>query len=226
MSFTLAELTQAVQDYLQTEETKFVSNIPLFIRLAEERILKNVRLDLFQKNQQAVFTVGNQYLPKPPDFLSPLSMAVTVSGGREFLLFKDLDFVQTFNPNPATAGVPRFFAVFDVGNDLPAPTPTFGNFIVSPTPDQAYSVELHYFYRPRSLASGSSTDKTWISENASMALLYGTLFEAYTFLKGDEDLMRLYAARFQESILRLKDLGEGKETTTDYRAGKLRVPRS
>ena len=226
MSFTLAELTQAVQDYLETEETKFVANIPLFIRLAEERILKNVRLDLFQKNQQAVFTAGNQYLAKPPDFLSPLSMTVTVDGEREFLLFKDLDFVQTFNPDPSVQGVPRYFAVFDVGNDLPAPTLTFGNFIISPTPDQSYPVELHYFYRPKSLTTGGGSDKTWISENAPMALLYGTLFEAYTFLKGDPDMMQLYAARFQESIVRLKDLGEGKETTTDYRYGKVRIPRS
>lgn len=215
MSFTYAQLKQAVQDYVETSETKFVANLPLFIRLAEERILKNVRLNLFQKNASAVMGVGSRFLSAPPDFLSPSSMSITTPQGEEFLLFKDLDFVQTFAPDSDVLGVPRYFATFDVDN-----------FLIGPSPDAAYPVTLNYFYRPTSLTSGPDSGTTWLSENAELTLLYGTLFEAYTFLKGDEDLMQLYAARFQESLMRLKDLGEGKETVTAYRYGKVRVPRS
>jgi len=215
MSFTFAQLKQAVQDYVETEETKFVANLPLFIRMAEERILKSVRLNLFQKNASASMVADNKFLAAPPDFLSPLSISVETSDGAEFLLFKDLDFIQTFSPDATATGVPRFFATFDVTN-----------FLLGPTPDQNYPVTLHYFFRPPSLTEGPESGTTWLSENAELSLLYGTLFEAYTFLKGDPDLMQLYAGRFQESLIRLKDLGEGKETTTDYRYGKVRIPRS
>jgi hypothetical protein len=215
MSFTFAQLKQAVQDYVETEETKFVANLPLFIRMAEERILKSVRLNLFQKNASALMVAGNKFLAAPPDFLSPLSISIETDEGAEFLLFKDLDFIQTFSPDAAATGVPRYFATFDVTN-----------FLLGPTPDQNYPVTLHYFFRPPSLTEGPESGTTWLSENAELSLLYGTLFEAYTFLKGDPDLMQLYAARFQESLVRLKDLGEGKETTTDYRYGKVRIPRS
>jgi hypothetical protein len=226
MSFTYAELRQAIQDYVENAEQTFVNNIPLFIRLAEERILKSVRLDLFQRNQAAVLTAGNQFLAKPPDFLAPLSMLIEVGGGRQFLELKDLSFVQEFNVDPTATGVPRFFGVFDAGVSLPSPTVPVGNFILGPTPDQSYPVELQYFYRPASLTVGGDSDKTWLSDNAPLALLYGALFEAYTFLKGEPDLMQLYAARFQESIARLKDLGEAKEPTTDYRYGRLAIPRT
>jgi hypothetical protein len=215
MSFTYAQLRQAVQDYVETSETKFVSNLPLFIRLAEERILKNVRLNLFQKTGTLTLTAGDPELPLPADFLSPISLSVTGLDGEEFLLFKDLDFVQTFAPDPAETGVPRFFGTLDVAT-----------VYLAPTPDAAYTATLNYFYRPDSLTSKPDSGTTWLSQNASLSMLYGTLFEAYTFLKGDEDLMQLYAARFQESLMRLKDLGEGKETVTEYRYGKVRVPRS
>tara|TARA_R110000868_G_scaffold119_4_gene1264 strand:+ start:15232 stop:15879 length:648 start_codon:yes stop_codon:yes gene_type:complete len=215
MSFTFAQLKQAVQDYLETSETSFVNNIPLFIRMAEERILKNVRLNLFQKNASALTGAGSQFIAVPTDFLSPLSCSVTTAEGKEFLLFKELDFVQTYNPDPTVTGVPQYFATFDVDN-----------FVLGPVPDQAYPIILHYFYRPVSLTAGAEDGVTWISENAELSLLYGTLFEAYTFLKGDQDMMQLYAARFSESMGRLKDLGEGKETTTDYREGKVRIQRS
>lgn len=215
MSFTLAQLKQAVQDYLETSEASFVNNIPLFIRMAEERILKNVRLNLFQKNASAVMTAGNQFLAAPPDFLSPLSLSVEVDGSKEFLLFKELDFVQTYSPDPTVTGVPLYFATFDVDN-----------FVLGPVPEQSFPVVLHYFFRPASLTVGPEDGITWLSENAELSLLYGTIFEAYTFLKGDQDMMQLYAARFSESLGRLKDLGEGKETTTDYRDGKVRVQRS
>lgn len=215
MSFTYAELKQAVRDYVETEETKFVSNLPLFIRMAEERILKSVRLNLFQKNASTLAVAGNPYLATPPDFLSPLSCSIDTPGGTSFLSFKDLDFIQTNYPNTSETGEPRFFATFDVTN-----------FLLGPTPDIGYPVTLHYFYRPASLTAGAEDGRTWLSENAPLALLYGAIFEAYTFLKGDTDLLQLYGGRFAESLGRLKDLGEAKETTTDYRMGKLRMPRS
>jgi hypothetical protein len=215
MSFTYAELKQAIKDYVETEEAKFVNNLPLFIRLAEERILKSVRLNLFQKNATANMITGSPYIATPTDFLSPLSCSITTPAGVEFLSFKDLDFIQTAFPNPAETDTPRFFATFDVTN-----------FLIGPTPDADYPVTLHYFYRPNSLTAGPEDGRTWLSENASLSLLYGALFEAYTFLKGDNDLMQLYSSRVLESLGRLKDMGEGKETTTDYRYGKVRIPRS
>ena len=219
-------LKQAIQDYTETTETTFVANIPLFIKLAEERILKTVRLDLFQRNQSAFLSAGNQYLATPVDFLAPLSILINVNGNRKFMELKDLSFVQEVNEDPAAVGVPRYFGVFDTGDPAPALFLPASNFILAPTPDLAYPVELQYFYRPPSLTSGSDISKTWLSENASLSLLYGALLEAYTFLKGEGDMMQLYATRFEESIMRLKDLGEAKEPTTDYRYGRLRVPRS
>jgi hypothetical protein len=215
MSFTYAELKQAIKDYVETEEATFVNNLPLFIRLAEERILKSVRLNLFQKNASATLGIGSPYLAAPPDFLSALSCSITTPDGVEFLLLKDLDFIQTTYPDVTDTGRPRYFASFDVDN-----------FLIGPPPDAAYPVTLHYFYRPASLTAGPENGRTWLSENAPLSMLYGALFEAYTFLKGDNDLMQLYAGRFAESLGRLKDLGEAKETTTDYRFGKLRIPRS
>lgn len=215
MSFTYAELKQAVMDYVETEEPKFVSNLPVFIRMAEERILKNVRLNLFQKSATTQLPTGTRFLAVPPDFLTSLSCSVTTSEGSEFLTLKDLDFIKTMFPDEQTAGVPRYFATFDINN-----------FILGPAPDQSYPIVLTYFYRPPSLTDGPEGGTTWLSENAELSLLYGTLFEAYTFLKGDNDLMQLYSARFDESLLRLKDFGEGKEPSTDYRYGRLKIPRS
>lgn len=220
------ELKQAIQDYTETTEATFVANIPLFIQLAEERILKTVRLDLFQRNQSAFLSAGNQYLATPVDFLAPLSILINVDGSRKFLELKDLSFVQESNPDPSVTGVPRYFGVFDTGDSAPSQFIAASNFILGPTPDQAYAVELQYFYRPPSLTSGADTSKTWLSENAALSLLYGALIEAYTFLKGEADMMQLYTTRFQDSISRLKDLGEAKEPTTDYRYGRLRVSRS
>lgn len=215
MSFTYAQLKQAIQDYTENDETTFVANLPIFIRAAEERILKTVQLNLFRKNVSASFTASNQYLATPSDFLSPFSLSyVDDSGSKQFLLFKDVNFVQEFNPNSSTEGSPRFYAVFDVNN-----------FVIGPTPDSAYSVELHYFYRPASLTSGSEDGTTWLSENASVSLLYGSLIEAYTFMKGENDLIQNYTQRFVEGINSLKLLGEAEETTQEYQVGRIVRPK-
>ena len=211
MSFTYAQLKQAIQDYTENDETSFVTNLPLFIRQAEERILKNVQLSLFRKNATASCTISNKYLACPSDFLAPFSLSLETSGGQKtFVEFKDVSFVQTYTPNSATLGFPKYYAQFDVDN-----------FVLGPTPDDTYTAELHYFYRPASLTAGADGGTTWLSINAEMAMLYGSLIEAYIYMKGEPDVMQMYTQRFQESILGIKLLGEAKETTDEYRTGKV-----
>jgi hypothetical protein len=210
MSFTFDSLKQAIQDYTENSETTFVSNLPIFIRAAEERILKNVQLNLFMRNQQGSMTSGNRFLGAPSDFLAPFSLTLTSNSEKEFLEFKDLSFIESFHPNETETGKPRYYAQFDVGN-----------FILAPTPNADYDVEVQYLFRPASLTSGAGTGTTWLSENAELALLYGTLVEAYTFMKGEPDIMANYDKRFQEAVMGLKMLGEAKETTQDYRVGKV-----
>lgn len=210
MSFTYAQLKQAIQDYTENDETAFVNNLPLFIRLTEERILKSVQLSLFRKNASATAAVS-QYLVCPADFLAPYSLSYTdASGNKNFLEFKDVNFVQTVNPDGSDTGAPRYYAQFDVDN-----------FILAPTPNTTYTVELHYFYRPVSLTAGADSGTTWLSENAELAMLYGCLVEAYTFMKGEPDIIQNYMGRFQEAIAGMKILGEAKETTDQYRMGMV-----
>jgi|TARA_R110000822_G_C15295035_1_gene491419 hypothetical protein len=210
MSFTFATLKTAIQDYTDNSETTFVNNLSIFIKQSEERILKNVQLSLFRKNSTGSATSSNKYLAMPSDFLAPFSLSVLSSSAHEFLEFKDVNFIQTFTPNPATTGTPRYYAIFDVSN-----------FILAPTPDEAYTAELHYYYRPASLTAGSDSGTTWLSENAPNAMLYGSLVEAYTFMKGEPDMLALYNQRFTEAILALKNFGEAKEVTDDYTTGMI-----
>ena len=215
MSFTYDQLKQAIQDYTENDETSFVNNVPVFIRQAEERILKNVQLSLFRKNVSGAMTASNKYLACPSDFLAPFSLSfVDGNSDHQFLEFKDADFVQTFNPDATTTGNPRFYAVFDVDN-----------FILGPTPDSAYAVELHYFYRPASLTAGSGSGTTWLSENAEIAMLYGSLMEAYIYMKGEPDMLGQYEKRFMEAIQGMKMLGEAKEVTDEYRTGMVIRPK-
>ena len=215
MSFTFATLKTAIQDYTENTETTFVNNLSLFIRAAEERILKNVQLSFFRKNVTANFSASDQFLAIPSDFLAPFSLSFTdSSSNKNFLDFKDVNFLQEFTPNAATTGTPRYYAVFDVSN-----------FIIAPTPASALAVELHYYYRPGSLTAGGDSGTTWLSENAELALLYGSLYEAYTFMKGEADVLQNYNNRFIESITALKGLGEAKEVTHEYRVGKIVRPK-
>ena len=212
MSFTYAQLKQAIQDYTENDETSFVTNLPIFIRAAEERIFKNVQLSFFRKNATASTSSGNQYLAAPVDFLAPFSLSYTDSNGdKEFLLFKDVNFVQDYNTDPADTGSPRYYAQFDVDN-----------FILAPTPDDNYIVELHYYYRPSSLTNQAESGTTWLSQNAPMAMLYGSLIDAYTYMKGEADLIGNYTQRFSEAVNSLKQLGEARETSDQYRTGMVR----
>lgn len=211
MSFTYLQLKDAIKAYTEYEETSFVNNIPLFIRLSEERILKNVQLSLFRKNATAQTSASVQYIKVPSDFLAPFSLSMTGTDGDKFFVdFKDPSFVQSYTPDPTTTGLPKYYCVFDVDN-----------FLMAPTPNAAFTAELHYYYRPESLTAGSDSGTSWLSENAEMTLLYGALIEAYIYMKGEQDIMAYYDKRFQESLIPLKMLGEAKETTDEYRTGKV-----
>ena len=283
MSFTFTTLRETVQDYTQNDETSFIANMGMFVELAEERVLKSVQLNEFQKNAAGTMASGNQFLNVPSDFLAPFSLSITNSSNYVFLMFKDLDYVQTYNPNPATTGTPKYYAQFDVNN-----------LVIGPTPDAAYTTTLSYFYRPASLtesllvltvgatgsftngetitggtsgvvstiksipssttlsilvpsgtftdgetitgatsgatttvtSTGADTTVSWMSENAEIALLYGTLIEASTYMKGEQDVMAMYNSRFAEAISRLKNFGEAEEVSDEYRTGQIRRQKS
>ena len=211
MSFTYDQLKTAIQDYTENDETSFVTNLPLFIRISEERILKNVQLSLFRKNVTASTTASDKFLACPSDFLAPFSLSLAGTDGDKFFIdFKDPSFIQSYTPDATTTGSPKYYAVFDIDN-----------FILAPTPNTTFTAELHYFYRPASLTAGSGSGTTWLSENAEMAMLYGALIEAYIYMKGEQDVMAMYNKRFEESLIGVKMLGEAKETTGEYRRGKV-----
>lgn len=225
MSYTYAQLKTAIEDFTENQESSFLDAIPSFIRAAEERILKMVQLSLFRRNQVAQFTTGVEYLGLPSDYLAPFSLSAShqvqlVAGGplvsvKTFLDFKDVTYVQDYTGGTVgSLNLPKFYAQFDIKN-----------MIVSPTPDQDYVVELHYYYRPSSLTEKEANDTTWLSINAPLCLLYGTLVEAYVFMKGDQDLMAVYNSRFQESIAALKNFGEAKENTDEFRTGMIIRPK-
>ena len=250
--------------------------MPDFIFSAEERLFKSVDLEYFRKNVTGAFTSSDQYLTVPEDLLAPFSLQITTSGSEGFLLEKDVNFLRDYTPSASTTGLPKYYARFDIDH-----------FIVAPTPNSGYALELHYYYRPTSLTKstltltlalssnftdgetitgstsgqittlnskptttsalvvvptgtftvgetitgassgatttistiGSDTTVTWLSENAKNALLYGSLFEAYTYLKGEKDILDLYNGRFLESVARLKDLAEARENADAYRRG-------
>lgn len=215
MSFTFSELKTAIQDYSENSETTFVNNLSIFIENAEQRIFESVQLEFFRKNVTANLTASNQYLAMPDDYLASYSLSVTSSSAKSFLLMKDVNFIEDYNPNSSTTGLPKYYAAF-----------TSDNFILAPTPDSGYQVELHYFYRPTSLTAGADSGTTWLSTNAPFAMLYGALIEAYTFMKGEADIIQNYDQKFMQAIARLKDLGEAKQTGDAYYNGLLVRPKS
>tara|TARA_R100001015_G_C4627676_1_gene187346 strand:+ start:1424 stop:2278 length:855 start_codon:yes stop_codon:yes gene_type:complete len=284
MTYTYTELKTAIKDYTENQETTFVSHLSDFIFTAEERIFKSVDLDFFRKNVNGTTTSSNQFLAVPTDYLASFSLSIVNSGTREFLLQKDVNFLQEYSPDTTATGVPRYYALFDSDN-----------FILAPTPNGAYTAELHYYYRPSSLtvsqflltlssvsgtfqagetitggtsgasttiasvatsttfnivipnidlsvgetvtggtsgatgtvvSTSSDTTMTWLSENAPNAILYGSLIEAYTFMKGEPDVMKMYSDRFSESLIRLKDYAEARENADAYRDGLVRRVRT
>ena len=284
MSYTLTTLRTSIQDYTENDETTFVSNLRNFIRSTENRLFKMIDFEVLRKNVTSATTSSDSFLAVPTDFFSPFSLSITVSNNLVFLLEKDVNFVQEYHPNPATTGVPKYYGRFDVDN-----------FILAPTPNSNYSCELHYYYRPTSLADStieltvasaasfsvgevitgatsgvtatiesknystnkltiivpttgftngetvtggttshssaisaisSDTTTSWLSKNAINALLYGSLVEAYIFMKGEADVIQLYERRFMEEVSRLKDFGESRENNDAYRQGLPRRQRT
>jgi len=215
MSFTLATLKTAIQDYTDNSETSFVTNLPNFIKGAEEKIFKSVDLDYFRKNVTSAFTSSDQFLTVPSDYLASFSLQITTSGSEKFLLQKDVNFIREYTPASSTTGVPKYYSRFDVDN-----------FIVGPTPDASYTIELHYYYRPDSITAGADSGTTWISTNAPFALLYGSLIEAYYYMKGEPDVLAQYEKNYVFYIERLKDLGEARENTDGYKVGLPSRPRT
>ena len=211
MAFTFATLKTAIQDYTDNSETTFDNNLTRFILNTEERILKECQLDVFRKNSQGSTTASTKFLSKPSDFLAPFSLSVVNDSSNEFLLYKHVTFLQDFTPNPATTGVPEYYGDW---NDE--------TFLLAPTPNDAFTMELHYFFRPDSITA-TEDGTTWLGDNAELALLYGSLVEAYTFMKGEPDLLTFYNNRYFESLQGLKRLGEGQQTSEEYRQDRVRV---
>ena len=215
MSFTLSELQTAIQDFTENTETSFVANLPIFIRGAEDRIFTLVDLELFRKNAVSQLTVGDPYLNVPVDYLAPFSLQITTANYEDFLDFKDVNFVQRYSQDYGSTATPKYYSIFDVDN-----------FILGPSPNLTYDVELHYYFRPASLTAGAGSATSWLSKNAPNALLYGSLVEAYTYMKGEQDMMQLYEQRFAQEMQRLKDLGEARENSDAYRRGLPDRPRT
>jgi|TARA_R100000963_G_scaffold33258_1_gene25484 hypothetical protein len=210
MAFTFTTLKTAIQEYTDNTESTFTGQLSRFILNAEERILKECQLDDFRKNVSGTATQSTKFLTKPTDFLAPFSLSAVNSSNNEFLLYKQVTFLQDYTPNPATTGTPKYYADWDEDT-----------FLLAPTPDSNYTMELHYFYRPQSITA-SSDGTSWLGTNAELALLYGSLVEAYTFMKGEPDLLSLYNNRFQESLQWLKNLGEAQQTRDEYRYDRVR----
>ena len=215
MSFTLATLKTAIQDYTDNSETIFVNNLNNFIKAAEEKIFKSVDLDYFRKNVTSALTSSDQFLTVPSDYLASFSLQITTSGSESFLLQKDVNYLREYTPAASTTGLPKYYARFDENN-----------FMLAPTPDSNYTIELHYYYRPTSITAGADSGTTWISTNAPFALLYGSLIEAYTFMKGETDVIQNYNNTYLQYMERLKDLGEARENTDANRVGLPARPRT
>ena len=215
-----AALSTAIQDYTQNYEQTFIDNIPVFVTQTEERIYNTVQLPPLRKNVTGIMQTGNKYLAAPQDFLSVFSLAVVDGDGNfEYLLNKDVNFLRAAYPNPADTGTPKYYAIF--GPEVVNRTPTNElSLIVAPTPDVAYDVELHYYYYPQSI---TTLGTSWLGDNYSPALLYGSLVEAYIFMKGEQDMMAYYDKKFQDALGQLNRLGTGLERGDAYRDGQAKI---
>ena len=210
-----AELVTAVSDYC--ENTFPTADMNVFIQQAEQNIYNTVQLASLRKNVTGTLTSGNKYLACPSDFLSTYSIAVIqASGDYEYLLNKDVNYIRQAYPNPNDTGLPQHYAIFGP-QSIDADELTF---IVGPTPDANYAVELHYYYYPESIVTAGDT---WLGDNFDTALLNGTLVEAITYMKGEPDIVNLYRQRYQESLILLKNLGDGKQRMDAYRDGQVRT---
>ena len=216
MNYT--ELVAAIEAYSENYDTStggFVDNIPVFVQNAEQRIYNTVQLPSLRKNVTGTLTSGNKYLSAPTDYLSSYSLAVIENAGTatetySYLLNKDVNFIREAYPTPADTGTPYYYALFGPQYSYPNEL----SFIVGPTPDASYAVELHYFYYPESIVTAGTT---WLSENFASVLLYGSLLEADAFMKSDADTITFHKDRYTEALSLLKRLGDGLERGDAYR---------
>lgn len=219
MNYT--QLVAAIQD---TAENDFnysadPSIVDRFIKQTETRVYNLVQFPSLRKNVTGVTSNGNKYLACPADFLSVYSMAAIslTTGNYEYLLNKDVNFIRAMYPNPSTGGIPRYYALFGpVSNQENELT-----FILGPTPNNVYNIELHYFYYPESIVTANNT---WLGDNFDPVLFYGALVEAAVYMKQEPDLIALYDGKFKEAIALAQRLGDGLEKTDAYRTGLVRVP--
>ena len=225
MNYT--QLTDAICDYTQNFDQDFIDNIPVFVQQAEERIFNTVQFPSLRKNQFSLITANNKYVSLPNDFLAVFSLALVTgviganldTGTFEYLLNKDANFIRQAYPTPNSTGEPKYYALFGptivssaITNEL--------SLILGPTPDATYSAELHYYYYPESITTALTT---WLGDNFDSVLLYGALVEAYTYMKGEPDMVALYDGKYKEALMLAKRLGDGLERSDAYRSGQYRA---
>jgi hypothetical protein len=228
---TYSELVAAIQTYTEntfptitladSSTVSSTTQLNRFITQAEQRIYNSVQFPSIRKNMTGTVTANNKYLSCPEDFLSTYSLAVETADGQEFLLNKDVNFIRQAYPKATDTATPKYYALFGptvsgatISNEL--------SFILGPTPDSTYTVELHYYYYPESITTASS-GQTWLGDNFDTVLLYGSLVEAYTFMKGEPDLIGLYDGKYKEALALAQRLGDGLERSDAYRSGQYRV---
>ena len=217
---TYAELLAEIQNYTQNYESTFVATIPTFVEQAEERIYNTVQIPPLRKNVTGGVTAGNKYLSCPADYLSTFSLAVIdADGNYEYLLNKDVNFIRAAYPSPTDEGIPKYYALFGP-TVISSVTTNELSFILGPTPDDDYDVELHYYYYPQSITTAGTS---WLGDNYSPALLYGSLVEAYTYMKGEADIMAFYQKKYEEALAQLNRLGTGLERGDAYRDGQAKI---
>ena len=206
-----ATLVSTIENYCENTESLFVSSIPTFVQLAEERIYNTVQIPAIRKNQTGAMTSGDKYLTLPTDWLATFSLSVIdpTTSAQSFLLNKDVNYIREAYPTPSSTGTPAHYAQF---SDT--------SLIIGPTPDANYGVELHYYYYPESIVTAGTS---WVGNNFETVLLYGSLREAQVFMKGEADIIANYEAKYQESMMLLKVLGDGKDRRDAYRSGQARI---
>jgi hypothetical protein len=220
MNYT--QLTAAICDYTQNCDSDFVANIPVFVQQAEQRIYNSVQLAHLRKNVTGNLTSNNKYLSAPSDFLSTYSLAVIDALGDYYYLKNvDVNYIRQIYPSASATAQPKYYALFGptvsgatISDEL--------SFIVGPTPDAGYAVELHYYYYPESITVAPD-GQTWLGDNFDSVLLYGSLVEAYTFMKGEQDLLSVYDAKYKEAMVLLKNLGDGKQRGDAYLDGQVKL---
>jgi hypothetical protein len=220
---TYSELSTLIQNYLNNDESTFVSTIADFVKNAEDRIFNLVQEDVFRKNVQGTLTAGNRFLTAPNDFLLTFSLAVidSTTNDYHFLLKKHPSFMQEYTPDLSDVslrGLPKYYADYDKAYSTSSSSGS--TIALAPVPDANYTVELHYLYKPTSLVS--DTSGTWLSVNARDALLYASLIEGHTFMKGEPDLLANYENRFAQEIARIKERAEARGRRDEYRYDSLR----